>query len=351
MDVDFGAQLDEAHQSELVQLYRELTASYTSGSSSNSRIQWANLNFPLANHRRRLAGRIDLLLKDIIQAKFADQQQARSQPQSKADTKRNRSVLSLSLQQTDHLDLGILQQTCDQLKSFLFAGHDTTSVLLQWAFYKLSRTPRVLNAIRRELDDIFGSDSSSETVREMLCSGGEDLIRRMNYVSAVIKEILRLYPPSGTARYTNPGSGFNIQLPETGESLCLDGMVIYNCETLVHRDEAVYGDTKDDFNPERWLDSSSDPAPSPPSAWRPFERGPRNCIGQELAMLEARVILACAVRRYDFIKVGLGQVVSDGRGQPISNDKGQYAVGSELYNVSRLCLPAFCLISIWSDHV
>lgn len=40
MDVDFGAQLDKAHQSELVQLYRELTASYTSGSSSNSCIPW-----------------------------------------------------------------------------------------------------------------------------------------------------------------------------------------------------------------------------------------------------------------------------------------------------------------------
>lgn len=177
----------------------------------------AYLDFPLANHRRRLAGRIDLLLKDIIQAKFAEQQQARSQSQSKADTKRNRSVLSLSLQQTDHLNPGILQQTCDQLKSSLFAGHDTTSILLQWAFYELSRTPRVLKAIRRELDDIFGSDSSSGTVRQMLCLGSENIILRMSYVSAVAKEILRFYPPSGTARYMNPGSGFKIQLLKTGE--------------------------------------------------------------------------------------------------------------------------------------
>lgn len=69
-------------------------------------------------------------------------------------------------------------------------------------------------------------------------------------------------------------------------------------------------------------------------------------------MLEARVILACAVRRYDFIKAGLGQVASDDRGQPISNDKGQYAVESGLYNVSQLCLPASCLIdTVWSGYV
>lgn len=95
----------------------------------------------------------------------------------------------------------------------------------------------------------------------MLCLGSENSIRLMSYVSAVAKEIPRLYPPSGTARYMNPGSGFKIQFQKTGESLCLDGMVIYNCETLVHRGETAYGNTKDDFVPERGLDSSSGPPP------------------------------------------------------------------------------------------
>lgn len=100
-----------------------------------------------------------------------------------------------------------------------------------------------------------------------------------------------------------PGSGFAVQLPDDGCALCLDGMLVYNCETLVHRDEAVYGDTKDDFIPERWLDSNR----APPSAWRPSERGPRNCIGRELAMLEARVIVACTVRQYDFPRLDWGR--------------------------------------------
>ena len=73
----------------------------------------------------------------------------------------------------------------------------------------------------------------------------------------------------------------------------------------------------------------------PASAWRPFERGPRNCIGQELANLEARVILASVARRYDFVKVGAGEVRLNERGEPVLNEKGQYEVKSELFNVSH----------------
>lgn len=87
----------------------------------------------------------------------------------------------------------------------------------------------------------------------------------------------------------------------------------------------------------------------PPSAWRPFERGPRSCIGQELANLEVRVILACTVRRYAFTKVGQGEVVRGEGGEGILNAKGQFEVKSGLYNVrpspvfSSLSLLLFCV--------
>jgi cytochrome P450 len=74
----------------------------------------------------------------------------------------------------------------------------------------------------------------------------------------------------------------------------------------------------------------------PVSAWRPFERGPRNCIGQELANMEARVIMACTLRRYDFIKVGCGEVETDEKGQPIVEETGKYRTKSELLSVSLL---------------
>ncbi|KAF9894706.1 hypothetical protein FE257_006596 [Aspergillus nanangensis] len=341
MDVDLHAQLGQDQQAELVQLYRHLVRTYRDRSIFER--LWCRV-FPLVLAQRwNLTRRIDNLLTERIKAKFAELKPA----SAAAVPSPSRSVLDLSLQDITHLDADILAQTCDQLKSFLFAGHETTAILLQWAFYELSRTPRALATLRRELDDIFGADSPVETVRDMLLSDQrEDLLARMSYTSAVIKELLRLYPPSGTARYLPRGSGFTVELPD-GRAVCLDEMVIYNCDTIVHRDGAVYGPSVDEFRPERWLgdtDTSMETNHAeaeanrvPSSAWRPFERGPRNCIGQELANLEARIILACTVRRYDFEKVGLGEIMRDGNGEPVLGAKGQYTVKEEeVYNTMQV---------------
>ncbi|KAF9895176.1 hypothetical protein FE257_000078 [Aspergillus nanangensis] len=252
------------------------------------------------------------------------------------------SILSMSLEGIDHLSPRVMDETQDQLKTFLFDGYDTTSILLQWLFYEISRTPRVLAAIKRELDDIFGADSSPEAVRDMLLSGqGPELVRKMSYISAVIKETLRLHPPSGTARYTPRGSDFYVTLPD-GSSLCLDEAVLYSCSTIIHRDPNVYN-MSDEFQPERWLSNrdtsflaNTSTHRTPVSAWRAFERGPRDCLGQGLAMLEARVILACTVRRYKFEKVGLGELKRDSKDRLILNPKGQYEVESEIYNTMQV---------------
>ncbi|PWY81861.1 cytochrome P450 [Aspergillus heteromorphus CBS 117.55] len=341
MDTDLRAQLGPEQQSEIVCLYRQLTSTYQRDAGNS--IRWDFLNLGVKRERRALARRIDTLITDHIQAKFTEYK-------AQSDDKPARSILSLSLQDVEHLDAQVLQETCDQLKSFLFAGHDTTSIVLQWTFYELSRTPRVLDMLRRELDEIFGAGTSAAVVQEkLLAPGGGDILRQMSYTSAVIKEILRLYPPSGTARYMPPGKGFTVQLPD-GSPLCLDGVIIYSCATLVHRDEAVYGPTKDEFVPERWL-GDTDTGPGlmdekrngpdatgqiPVSAWRAFERGPRNCIGQELANIEARVILACTARRFDFEKMGQGALARDASGEPILNARGQYEVESELFNTMKV---------------
>ncbi|OTB06456.1 hypothetical protein M426DRAFT_258748 [Hypoxylon sp. CI-4A] len=144
------------------------------------------------------------------------------------------------------------------------------------------------------------------------------------YISAVIRETLRLHPPAATARMSAPGSGFAVRAPD-GREHRLDGMIIYNCETLILRDPEVYGESGDVFAPERWLsqdDESSEKGSDPPShqvptsAWRPFERGPRSCIGQEVANIDLCVIVAAIARRYDFTKVGLGERKMDGSGLP-----------------------------------
>ncbi|KAE8391991.1 hypothetical protein BDV23DRAFT_182110 [Aspergillus alliaceus] len=109
-----------------------------------------------------------------------------------------------------------------------------------WAFDELSRMPRALDIIRRELDDLFGPETSP--------AGRTG--------PAALSRYLRLYPPSGMARYQPPGTEFCVQMGE-GETVCIDGMVVYNCLASIQRDEAVYGSTKDDFVPERWLEPMS----------------------------------------------------------------------------------------------
>jgi cytochrome P450 len=220
--------------------------------------------------------------------------------------------------------------TCDQLSSFLFAGHDTTSTLMSWAFYELSRTPHALRAVRAELDELFGPDTDPAAVHsKLLGPGGKELIHRMSYTMAVIKETLRLWPPGATSRMTEPGDGSFIHTPN-GE-LCIDGIMCYHIHSIIQRDPKVFGDTADNFVPERWLDNTDN---IPSGAFRAFERGPRNCIGQELATIEARILIALTARRFDFTKVGRGAVTLDDAGNPTIGEHGQYRVESEMYMVS-----------------
>lgn len=60
-----------------------------------------------------------------------------------------------------------------------------------------------------------------------------------------------------------------------------------------------YGEDPTKFIPERWLAKDGDPLSPVKGTWRPFEHGPRNCIGQELALLEIKVIMALTLRSFD----------------------------------------------------
>ena len=114
----------------------------------------------------------------------------------------------------------------------------------------------MLEKVCNELAEVFGTDPDPAVVRDkLLTPGGEELIHRMTYKTAVIKDVLRLHPPAGTARMAPLGSGFTVQTLE-GQTLCVDGMILYNCATIIQRDRAVFGDSADDFVPERWLGDS-----------------------------------------------------------------------------------------------
>ncbi|KAF3759926.1 cytochrome P450 [Cryphonectria parasitica EP155] len=353
MDIDLDAQqLDQSRRSDFMNLYSEMLASFT---NDPGRLPWWMT--PRRNLRRRAIGRaIDRQLEAMIRSKSTTLRHAEQ------GDRVQRSVFDLCVQGTESSDLpaDVVTSTRDNVKTFLFAGHDTLSTLLLWIFYELSRTPRVLKAVRAELDDIFGPDPDPEVVRAQLAAPkGGNLIRRMTYASAVIKECLRLYPPASAMRGVPKGSNFSVRTPQ-GQELCLDGLAVYINHYAIQRDPGVYGPTANDFVPERWLgDTETSNAKTedggigesekkttaaaaavpngnehrkfPAAAWRPFERGPRDCIGQELANVEARVIMALVARRYDFVKTGLGELDLDEKGLPVLNDKNQYKVKQDVY--------------------
>ncbi|KAK8037379.1 cytochrome P450 [Apiospora marii] len=326
MDVDLQAQRTEG-QGEMIRLFGELLSCYLDDKADYP--WWV---IPRVERRRnRLGKRIDNILRDIVRQKHDEYQ---LNPESAS----SRSILSLSFQDTQSLSSEVLDTTVDQLKSFLLAGHDTTSTTLSWVFYELMRTPRALRAVREEIRTVLGSNQDPKSIRgRLLEETGPDLINQMPYISAVIKETLRLHPPAATARTSPFGSSFTVRTPD-GKNHCLDGTIIYNSNIQIQRDPAVYGSTADIFRPERWLgDTGLDSGRVPVGAWRPFERGPRNCIGQEFANIEARVIIALVVPRYDFSKVGLGELTTDDEGHPVlEKDTEQFKVKSHLYPTRQI---------------
>ncbi|KAG8158186.1 hypothetical protein KVR01_011947 [Diaporthe batatas] len=324
LDTDMKSQT--AHPIKLTRDLQTLIRTYTAEQLDlpwwcTPRLEW---------QRRKLALQVRQSLKAIVQESF-----------SKKDvgTNRPRSILSMSLEGVDTLSSKMLDTTCDQLSTFLFAGHDTTSTTIAWMLYEVSRTPRALQAVRAELDEIFGPDPSPAAVASrLLAPGGEELVNRMKYTSAVIRETLRLWPPGATSRTTKPGDGLSALVADSkGEAreLHMDALNVYHVPFIIQRDPSVFGETANTFVPERWLQKDSDTIPA--AAFRAFERGPRNCIGQELANIEVRVVMALVARHFDFSKVGQGAAVLDEEsGKPELNAHGQYKVAEELYNAREV---------------
>ena len=86
--------------------------------------------------------------------------------------------------------------------------------------------------------------------------------------------------------------------PKTGEALPTEDILVWVIHYSQHRNPETWGDSADAFDPTRFLPENA--SKLPPEAWRPFEKGPRNCIGQDLALLEARIILALVLRKFEF---------------------------------------------------
>jgi cytochrome P450 len=124
-----------------------------------------------------------------------------------------------------------------------------------------------------------------------------NLVNSLPYTLAVIKEALRLWPPTGVS----------LRRGQVGQHLEHGGrswptypfaVLVNNCAT--HRREDLFRDAER-FMPERHLVTDpTDPYFVRADAWRPFERGPRACLGQTLALVQLKIVLALTLRQFDF---------------------------------------------------
>jgi hypothetical protein len=191
------------------------------------------------------------------------------------------------------VDPEFIDRAISHFKIFMFAGHDTTASTLSFAYNLLFRNPRTLAIARAEHDAVLGTDPADAMAR---LTADPQLLNQMPYSAAVIRETLRLFPVAATARQGS--KDFFLTHPDTGKRYPTDGFIIWGANFAVHRLEA-YWERPDEFLPERWLAREGEPLHVRKNTFRPFELGPRNCIGQELAQLEIRAILAMTLREFD----------------------------------------------------
>ncbi|GKY96256.1 hypothetical protein MPSEU_000585400 [Mayamaea pseudoterrestris] len=176
-----------------------------------------------------------------------------------------------------------------QLKTFYFAGHDTTASTISWAIWLLAQRQDVLDKVREELKEHgIWTDSSKRPTYEDL--------QKCAYLEAVVKETLRLYPPaSGISRATDDSS-------EEWNGYRLSGAYLVLSTYTMGRHPLLWKDPEV-FRPERFLDGSEEPPNSKYSIsvkFTAFSKGPRDCIGKYFALIESKLAISALAAWYDF---------------------------------------------------
>ena len=165
----------------------------------------------------------------------------------------------------------------DLIMNFTIAGRDTTGLALSWMFWLLSTHPEVEEKVIQEIDAEVGSGPVTF-----------DAMGRLKYLEAVFSETLRLYP----------------SVPKDGkiavkDDVLPDGTIVPAGSLVVYfpygmgRKESLWPNARE-FNPERFVEQ---PKPSP-YKFIAFQAGPRVCLGQRMAYLEAKVITTLILQRF-----------------------------------------------------
>ncbi|KAI9222078.1 cytochrome P450 [Blastocladiella britannica] len=189
----------------------------------------------------------------------------------------------------------------DIVVNFVIAGRDTTAQALSWTLYEIARRPTVAATIRAEMaahhshlatppPSTHGDDDRGEEDRAEHFAA---LSHRLVYTRAVLLESLRLHPPVPL----EVKQAVNDDVLPDGTRVHAGDRIVWPLWAMA-RLEGVWGSDAGEFCPERWIRDGKCIAPSP-SVWPVFNAGPRACLGQQMAMLEAVACITTLLGRYD----------------------------------------------------
>ena len=216
---------------------------------------------------RRAIRRLDTVVYAMIAAR-------RRAPEDRGD------LLSILLQAQDADDGSRMTDTQvrDEVMTLFLAGHETTAVALSWTWYLLAQHPEAEARLAAELRTVL--DGRPPTVGDLAS---------LRYVDMVVTESMRLYPP-GYAIGRQVARATDV----AGQPLAAGDVVILPT-WMVHRDPRWF-DEPAAFRPERWADDALRRLPR--FAYFPFGGGPRQCIGNSFATMEAVLILATIAQHF-----------------------------------------------------
>ena len=166
----------------------------------------------------------------------------------------------------------------NNLLTFITAGHETTALALTWTFYLLSLHPEIEQRVKGEIAAVTGGGP----VRP-------EHIEALGFTNQVIQEAMRLYPPAAlivrAARRDVVLDGEQIRA----------GSTVYIPVYAVHRHEKLWSDP-DRFDPSRFEPEAAKARDR--CSYLPFGAGPRICVGQGFAQMEAAAVLATLLRSF-----------------------------------------------------
>ncbi len=189
-------------------------------------------------------------------------------------------LLSLLLQARDEEGKAMSDlQLRDETVTLMFAGHETTSTALIWTWYLLAKDEGAAEKLRAEVDPILPL-GGAPTAQD---------IPKLRYTNKVFQEALRLYPSVRLIPRTA------VNECEVGGYRVPAGSRILMSQYLIHHDPRFYKDPED-FDPDRWTPEME--AELPDYAYFPFGGGPRRCVGEPFAWMEATLIIATVARSW-----------------------------------------------------